>query len=181
MIGRSRVFTVQEFIDQLRRDEITTPLTVTGMVKVSEDSQTELMFAPGTRCLDWLLVPVASVESVEVLDVVPCDDHTHPLVTLTLKAPESSEGAMFAALLSASVKQRVSNRPVRPLHSLDPPPVRVRFMTDKSAVTDKLGVFRAAGGCAQACNEYEIFDDLGILQLYSCQDYGPGIYACYYM
>jgi hypothetical protein len=68
------------------------------MVKMSEDQDyPQLLFALGTRCADWTSVPLDSVESVEVKDSVPCDDHTHPLVTLTLKEPDSPVGACSLA------------------------------------------------------------------------------------
>jgi hypothetical protein len=178
MMERASVFTAQEFIDKLRSDAIEAPLALTGMVKLPEDHSTELMFAPGTRCVDWMSVPLDAIESVEVLDVVPCDDHTHPLVTLTFKAPESSEGALFAALLRAAVKRGAFNRAMRPLHTTEPTP-RARL------VTRTVGGFREpatlrAGGCAAECNEYEVDEAGHIYQLYSCKDYGSGIYVCYY-
>jgi len=70
--------TAQEFVEELRRGETRAPLTLTGMVKLSEDEDyPQLLFALGTRCADWTSVPLDSVESVEVKDSVPCDD-PHP-------------------------------------------------------------------------------------------------------
>ena len=180
MMERTSVFTAQEFIDKLRREEFKAPLALSGMVKLPEDSSTEIMFAPGMRCVDWLPVPLDAIESVEVLDVVPCDDHTHPLVTLTLKAPESPEGTMFAALLSAFVKRGVFNRAVRPPDTIGPRSRRARLVARRSGVI--MGPETPApGGCAEGCNQYEVDEAGNIYQLYSCKTYGPGIYVCYYM
>jgi hypothetical protein len=166
MTEGSSKLTVHEFVETLRRGEAGAPLRLTGMAKLPEDGDDpQLMFALGTRCADWTPVPYDSVESVEVKDSVPCDDHSHPLVTLTLKEPDSSEGAMLAGLLRATLKRRGERRAV---HHHTPVPTRPG---------GEAGTLRSA--CAGACNQYEVFDD-GIFELYSCQDYGPGIYVCYY-
>jgi hypothetical protein len=161
--GTSKL-TGQEFVEKLRRDETGAPLTLTGMAKLSEDDDyPQLLFVLGTRCADWTSVPLDSIESVEVKDSVPCDDHTHPLVTLTLKEPDSPEGTMFASLLRAAVKRRGGMRAVH----------------HQTTVPARPGKGQLRSACAGACNEYEVFDD-GIFELYSCQDIGPGTYVCYY-
>jgi hypothetical protein len=177
---RSSLFTAQEFIDKLRRNGVSAPLKLAGMVKLPEDDSPELMFAPGTHCADWITVPLDAIASVEVLDTVPCHDHTHPLVILTFKEPESSEGTMFAALLSATTKRQAVSRPLQRFTTgADPTRVRVRRAKLSSDVI--LGPETpVAGGCAAGCNDYEIFEDGVIRPLVSCKDYGGGIYVCYY-
>ncbi len=97
MTPDSQSFEPQEFLASLERDEISRPMVVRGMAKKSDDDE-YLQFAPGSRCSNWIQIPLASIESVEVVDVVPCKDHTHPLVNLRLKSPETSEGKLYAAL-----------------------------------------------------------------------------------
>ena len=179
MMNQKSAFTPQEFIDKLQRNEITSFLSLTGMVKVAEHPSTELMFAPGIQCVDWISVPTDVIESVEFLDLQTCHDHTHPLVILTFKAPGSSEGEMFAALLRAAVKRGVVNPAVRPLRTTNSTPIRARLVTRRSGVSMGSSMLRW-GGCAAACNEYEVDEAGNIYQLYSCHDYGGGIYACYY-
>ena len=96
----SQSFAPEDFIASLERDEISPPIVVRGMAKKSDDDQ-YLQFAPGARCSNWIEIPLASIETVDVVDVVPCKDHTHPLVNLRLKAPETAEGKLFASLAQA--------------------------------------------------------------------------------
>ena len=42
-------------------------------------------------------MPSAAVEGMEFLRTMRCGDHTHPLVRMHLKAPESPEAQLFAA------------------------------------------------------------------------------------
>jgi len=179
MVKGTSKFTAQEFMDKLRRDEIVAPLTLTGMVKIYEDDDTQIKFALGTRCSDWTSAPLDVVESVEVLDSVPCEDHSHPLVVLTLREPESSEGAVLAALLSAALRRPAANRSTPA--GLNTGSRRIRTRHAKLSSDVLLGPETPnPGGCAAACNEYEIFDDGVIRPLVSCRDLGGGSYICYY-
>jgi len=172
--------TAHEFVDQLRHDEIRPQLTLTGMVKTPDDDDTQLLFAFGTSCADWTSVPLDSIETVEVLDSVPCKDHAHPLVNLTLRKPESSEGDMFTALLAAAVKRQATGLGSRSL--LEPGARGTRARYAKLSRPDVILGPKTPnpGGCAAACNEFEIFDDGVIRPLTSCRDYGGGVYICYY-
>jgi hypothetical protein len=98
---RPQDFTPEEFLANLKRGEIIRPFVVRGLAKADEEDDGHLMFAPGHRCENWIRIPVASIETVEVLTVVPCRDHTHPLVSLVLKQPETEEGRLFSALANA--------------------------------------------------------------------------------
>ncbi|WP_062991177.1 hypothetical protein [Nocardia anaemiae] len=176
MTERTRSLSVGEFVDKLRRDDLKAPLTLTGMVKLAEDSSTQLMFAAGTRCDNWISVELNAIENVEILDVVPCDDHTHPLVTLTFKAPESPEGAMYAALLSGAARRQGTNlRVAQPLDRGVGRPILVRSARGSGVLTTTL-----SGHCTDVCATYEIDEAGQVFELYSCRDYGGGVYGCYY-
>jgi hypothetical protein len=95
-------FAPREFLDSLRRGEIRRPLVIYGMVKPAEDDDEYLLFAQGLICANWTRIRLTSIESVEFLNLVPCDDHTHPLVLLYLKQPETEEGRMLASLFPAT-------------------------------------------------------------------------------
>ncbi|MDT5208491.1 MAG: hypothetical protein QOF67_906, partial [Mycobacterium sp.] len=163
MTAGSRSFKPKEFLDKLGKDQLDGPLTLTGMVKASEDSSTELMFAVGTRCGNWTSVPTDIIESIDVLGSVPCDDHSHHRVTLTFKTPKSLEAATFAALLSAAVKQRgQAKRVVR---------------KNKGGGSGSPQTF--AGGCG--CSDYEIDADGTVWQLTDVVDFEDGSCICTYM
>jgi hypothetical protein len=106
-------FSGDEFLHQLLNDEIAIPMVFTGTVKKPDVGTDHFLFAPGSDCEHWLKIPVTSVEAVEVLDVVSCKDHTHPLVKLRFKRPQSEEGSLFLALAQLSlVAGRMSHRPL---------------------------------------------------------------------
>jgi hypothetical protein len=98
-------FTPDEFIDRLKRDELSQPTVLHGMVKAADDSDDYLLFAQGIVCQNWLRIPMASIEAIDLLQFVPCDDHTHPLVLLRLRQPETDEGRLFASLVQATSGQ----------------------------------------------------------------------------
>jgi hypothetical protein len=104
MNGRQS-FTPDEFLERLRRDDISPPVVLYGMVKPVEDSDDYLLFAHGYICKNWFKIPLSSIENISVLSLVPCDDHEHPFVILLLKQPETEEGRLFASLV-----QRTSNQ-----------------------------------------------------------------------
>lgn len=162
MTEQTNTFSAHEFVERLGRDGLTPPLRLTGLVKLPEESGAGLEFALGTRCENWTTLPLELVESVEVKQTVPCRDHEHPLVTLTLTTPESAEGAAFAALLRVALTRRELRRVVRTAQS-----------GGDAGVT-------FAGGCASTCNPYEVDEQGQIYELYSCKDYGAGIAICYY-
>jgi hypothetical protein len=162
MTVQTNTFNAQDFVEKLSRGGVLPPLRLTGLVKLPEESAPGLEFALGTRCTDWTTLPLELVESVEVRQTVPCRDHEHPLVTLTLKAPESAEAAALAALLRVAMTRREMRRVVRSPQSGD----------------GDASVLRS--GCAATCNPYEVDEQGHIYELYSCQDYGSGIAICYY-
>jgi hypothetical protein len=101
MNGRQS-FAPQEFLDRLKRDEIRRPIVLFGMVKPAEDDDEYLLFARGYVCANWTRIPLTSIETVEFLNLAPCKDHTHPLVLLHLKEPETDEGRLFSSLVQAT-------------------------------------------------------------------------------
>ncbi|WP_424887245.1 hypothetical protein [Streptomyces sp. XH2] len=93
-----RTFTGEEFFQALSTDTVTVPLTLTGMAKTA-DAAGAIRFALGTACKDWITIPVPLIDHVEPLQHVPCDDHAHPLVRLTLKDTGTPEFTVLTSLL----------------------------------------------------------------------------------
>ena len=79
------------------------------MVRPAEDDA-HLLFASRGDCDNWTPIPVEGIEEVEVLDSVPCRDHTHPLVSIRLKEPKSEESKLFASLASAFNRRGLAPR-----------------------------------------------------------------------
>jgi hypothetical protein len=167
MAAGSNSFTPQEFLDKLGKDELNSPLTLTGMVKASEGSSTDLMFVIGTRCGNWTSVPIDIIDNVDVLGSVPCDDHSHHRVTLTLKTPQSPEAAVFAALLSAAVKQQTQTKRI------------VRKGKGGGLVSPQNQPTNFLSGCG--CSDYEIDADGTVWQLTDVVDFEDGSCICTYM
>jgi hypothetical protein len=110
----SNTFSAQEFLERLGQEgaDLTGPLVVSGMAREVEGSSSELGLVAGTRCADWTTVPADVVESVEVRGSMPCGDHTHPLVRVTFKEPQSAEAAAYASLLRARTREGAATRRV---------------------------------------------------------------------
>src|SRR5512132_1047182 len=69
MNGRQS-FTPDEFIDRLKRDELSQPIVLYGMVKPAE-SDDYLFFAHGSVCQNWIRIPMTSIEAIDLLNFVP--------------------------------------------------------------------------------------------------------------
>lgn len=104
MTKRSMTHTPEEFLERLARNELGPPLVLTGIVKKREGDDKQLMFSVGMSCTQWRAVPIDLIESIEVLDFLPCRDHSHPLAKLYFKTPSSPETMLFAALLCDTVR-----------------------------------------------------------------------------
>ena len=90
-----------EFFQKLNEGTLGTavPVRLTGMVKKYEGKEKAIQFAPGANCSGWITIPLEFIEDVEVLRIVRCRDHSHPLVKLSLKTPKTPEGKIFLSLL----------------------------------------------------------------------------------
>ena len=101
--NETRLLTTAEFVEQLKQDKLARPIPesfgVLGMVKKSEGQEQTIEFAPGMKCSGWVTTPTELIESVELIQTVPCDDHSHPLVKLNLKTPRTPEGKLLFAIL----------------------------------------------------------------------------------
>jgi hypothetical protein len=180
MTERSNVFGPQEFVDKLRRDEITVPLTLTGIVKEVADSSTHLLFAFGTRCESWTSVPLDLIERIELVDHATCGDHSHPLVNVTLKTPQSPEIAVFASLLNASLRQRTLAGTTSHLPSTGGAQQRRRLIPlARYARAGNAGSPPIARACSE-CSEYEDFGELGLGTLHHCYYFPGGTVDCWY-
>jgi hypothetical protein len=154
-----QTFDAREFLGNLKRDELTPPIVLPGMVKPADDSDDYLMFAQGTVCENWVRIPLASIESIDLVNLVPCAEHTHPLVLLRLKAPETDEGRVFASLMQAATQSRrqPSRRTTEP-PPMQAPPARAYAPgpADRTGRPTRIVRGPRAGGTARA------FDDPGI-------------------
>lgn len=182
MTGPFNVFEPQEFVDQLRRGGLITSqaLNVTGIVKEDNGNSKNLLFAFGTRCESWTSVPIDFIEKIELVEHAACGDHSHPLVNLTFKTPQSPDSAVFSSLLNACLKQRPllntasyhsSFGSGQQRHQLIP---IAHFVGARNA-----GLTSFRNSCSE-CNEYEIIDGLGIGTLHHCQYYPSGMVVCWY-
>jgi len=96
-------FSPDEFFSKLSNDDLKPALALRGMVKKKAESNTHFLFAIG-GCSTWVEVPVASVAGVTLLEMMPCDDHMHPYVSMELKPATSPEGAFLSEILQRIVE-----------------------------------------------------------------------------
>jgi hypothetical protein len=150
MANESQYYTPEDFVDRLSRDEIFRPIILTGLVKASDDDATSLFFARG-KCEDWVRIPVSAIEHIEVLDIVACKDHTHPMVKLVLKRPKTEEAIVFLSLA-----RLVNSRSL-----LHPPLSAVRHRVVRRGDGNP-GTGRAMTRADPGCNDYDI-DDAGVI------------------
>ncbi|MEI5135090.1 hypothetical protein RB199_26490 [Streptomyces libani] len=94
---RPQMYSPQEFLNNLASDNLQATLTLTGMIKNEEDGDKFASFAIGTRCANWRKIPIGAIESIEHLGSISCEEHTHPLVNISFKAPQSDEALLFAS------------------------------------------------------------------------------------
>jgi hypothetical protein len=113
MNTQMRNFTAKEFMKKLADDDFETavPLILTGMVKPAEDDQ-HLIFALGFNCANWFALPVEMIENIQWLGSVPCKDHAHPFVNITIKEPEDERTKVFANLAKSMQTTRVRSEPM---------------------------------------------------------------------
>jgi hypothetical protein len=101
--NETALLTTAEFFEQLKQDKLATPIPesfgVIGMVKKSGGQEKTIEFAAGMKCSGWVTTPIELIDNVELIQTVPCEDHSHPLVKLNLKAPRSPEGKLLYAIL----------------------------------------------------------------------------------
>jgi hypothetical protein len=101
--NETEILTTAEFFEQLKQDKLATPMPesfgVIGMVKKSEGQDETIEFAAGMKCSGWVTTPIELIENVEMIQTVPCGDHSHPLVKLNLKTPKTPEGKLLFAIL----------------------------------------------------------------------------------
>jgi len=87
-----------ELLDKLTRNELSSPLILIGMIKPDEHDKNIILFSH-SGCLNWVRVPVNSVERANVLGELPCKDHSHSLVSLQIKEPDSELARVLHNLL----------------------------------------------------------------------------------
>jgi hypothetical protein len=110
MDEEKQTYSPEEFLDKLQSDDLSLPLRLTGMVKQVEDDDTAILFAPGRNCANWVTIPLDVIENVEVVEIVTCKDHTHPLVNIQFKKPGSEEALVFSSL-ARSLNQLAGSSP----------------------------------------------------------------------
>ncbi|MGW1075980.1 hypothetical protein [Streptomyces sp. NPDC002537] len=162
-----KTFGGEEFRQALAAGTVVAPLAVTGMAKTA-DVPDAILFALGTRCENWINLPLSLIDSVQPLGQTPCDDHQHPLVRVFLNDTGSPEFTVLAALLRA-VQQQPSGcgkpsgpQPVRaqrqPATVTIPPPGRTAAgstaQTHLADCVDGDSTCDSTGNCWACCHGY---------------------------
>ncbi|HXS61244.1 MAG TPA: hypothetical protein VN767_00110 [Streptosporangiaceae bacterium] len=122
MTGTGRTFSPQDFMDKLEHDDLVFLPALTGVIGKAGDRE-QLMF--GDDCSHWTPVPISMIESVEQLDVVTCGKHTHPLVRMLVKEPQSDEARAITRLAISEPIRRARER-----DDTNEPPIYLGAFTD---------------------------------------------------
>ncbi len=91
----------KELLHLIKNKNLGSPIAVVGMVKESELAD-HIAFSPSRSCEQWINIPENSVQGWEHLGKQTCKDHSHDVVRLRLKRPETTEGAVLEQLLAAT-------------------------------------------------------------------------------
>lgn len=142
----------EEFLERLNAGEFRNQSVFRGMIK--EDGESTIQFALGTMCENWITIPLDVIKSVDVLRTMSCGDHDHPFAQLELKAPETDEGQIYAALLNSASRNR---RGSRSNQMREVPPVLLRRRVDDSDVG---GSGSAASRCQSELEWCEFLNSL---------------------
>jgi hypothetical protein len=103
MKNESELLSAPDFFEKLQQDKLTgfSSFSIIGMVKKSGGYEKTIEFAAGGNCSNWVTIPIELIEDVEVMKIIACKDHSHPLVKLNMKPPKTPEGKIFSALFEA--------------------------------------------------------------------------------
>ena len=83
-----------------------------------------MRFPAAGDCSKWVPIPARHVQDVEFIQSIQCGGHTHPLVHIYMKDPDSSEAKAFAALAMLHHGQMrapgplTANHPMIPLNTM---------------------------------------------------------------
>jgi hypothetical protein len=98
-VTSSSTMSSSQLFAKLDRNELASRLVLTGLIKRPDSGESYVLFAFGTQCVVWRRIPQAIIEGIEYLTTISCGDHTHPLVKISFKEPQSEEASLFALLL----------------------------------------------------------------------------------
>ena len=100
-------FSPQDFITQMQTGRIATTIGLTGIVKMNPDRESSLVFSASGECQNWIPVPTEWIETVEYLGESVCRDHSHPLVKLHIRQPDSKDaiGSFLGHILKDLIDQ----------------------------------------------------------------------------
>lgn len=155
----------QEFLTRLRTGNFEHQITLIGMVKMHSEDEAKILFAVGTICERWIPLPIERVESIEVIDTIPCQDHTHPFVRIELKTPTTEEAKFLTELIiSSSARTSQFLRQRRPIIVTTPPAPRSCSDCELLRLACE-----AAGGSVYECS-FQYYSCL-----FTCSEIGPGV------
>jgi hypothetical protein len=115
MENRLDRLSASEFFEKLQHDKLTTPTVhaLRGTVKKSEGSGKTLEFSVDGDCSNWVTIPLALIDSADVLGKIACKDHSHNYVRIVLREPKTDEGKVLMCLLTSIGRQLQSIKTTR--------------------------------------------------------------------
>lgn len=79
------VYSGKEFLQSLSKNSFRRERTFIGTADKFEGNDEALLFSTNLDCASWVKLNLEGIEQIEHLDETGCENHTHPLVSLTLK------------------------------------------------------------------------------------------------
>ncbi|MBM2576595.1 hypothetical protein JQC91_09790 [Jannaschia sp. Os4] len=115
------------------------------MVKAGEAEGTVMVSQAG--CSDWVAFPAAAIERAERIGSAPCEGHSHPMMRLTLAAPEDATAAAALALLGQRARGGRAGRMAEGRdRGADRTPAMMRALAGRAGRGRGLGLGGVIGG-----------------------------------
>ncbi len=106
------VFSGETLAEALESGALEQPATtLVGMVKPSEQDA-HVAFARG-GCDSWIDVPTTIIERAEHIGTRPCEDHSHPVLRITLKETNDPQAKLLGAMVGTGRSPVGTTLPMR--------------------------------------------------------------------
>jgi hypothetical protein len=97
-MASGNVFSASEMLTALRGGNFAPSLKIVCAIKHEDKNDKHLLINTRMSCVDWIPIPLETIDTIEYVRKFTCDDHSHPIVKLTFAPPKTPEGQAFAAI-----------------------------------------------------------------------------------
>src|SRR5262245_915795 len=99
-----------DFLNRLKNNDFPTSkrkIAIGGIAKLDDADASVVLLGP-LSCSGWSPIPLSIIESIEILRMVKCKDHNHPLVRIIFKQNGISPEAVGLLSVIASLQSFIT-------------------------------------------------------------------------